>query len=164
MAVYECIVILFMISSCWSSELPPATKTAATLDDSQLSMSKEQSCPTWYRETKYNGVTRCVCGATLADGIVCNYTTQETLIFAGYCMSYNNKTNDTVTGGCLFSNHHVGAQIFLVTLPNDTFELNSFMCIVCVLCTFAFTHSCTPAVGLVDVGMLRCDPPTRQLW
>ena len=107
MAVFESIVILFMISSCWSSELPPATKTAATLDDSQLSMSKEQSCPTWYRETEYNGVTRCVCGATLEDGIVCNYTTQETLIFAGYCMSYNDTTNDTVAGECLFSEENL---------------------------------------------------------
>ena len=164
MAVYECIVIVFMISLCWSNELHPATKTAEILDDSRLSISQEQSCPTWYQETEYNGVIRCVCGVTLDGAIVCNYTTQETLISAGYCMSYNDTTNDTVAGGCPFSNPHVGAQIFLVTLPNDTSELNSFMCIVCVLCIFAFTHSCTPAVGLVDVGMLRCDPPTRQLW
>ena len=84
MATYECIVIVFMISLCWGSELPPATETAETTDGSQrgrLSVSKEQSCPTWYRETKYNGVTRCVCGATLDDGIVCNYTTQKRLLF-----------------------------------------------------------------------------------
>ena len=35
--------------------------------------------------------------------------------------------------------------------------------VVCMLCTFGFTHSCTLTVGLVDVGVLRCDPPTRQL-
>ena len=128
MAVYECIVIVFMISLCWGSELHPANKVAETLDGSRLSISQEQSCPTWYRETKYNGVTRCVCGATLDDSIVCNYTTQETLIFAGYCMSYNDTTKQTVAGGCPFSNHHAGAQIFFVTLPNDTSELNSFMC------------------------------------
>ena len=85
MAVYECIVIVFMISVCWGSELHPATKDAETADDSQLSISQEQSCPTWYRETEYNGVTTCVCGTTLKDSIVCNYTTQETLIIAGYC-------------------------------------------------------------------------------
>ena len=65
-----------------------------------------------------------MCGATLDGAIVCNYTTQETLISAGYCMSYN----DTVAGACPFSNHHVGAQIFLVTVPNDTSALNNFMC------------------------------------
>ena len=84
------IVIVFMISLCRGSELPPATKDAETADGSQrgrLSVVEEQSCPTWYQETKHNGVTRCVCGATLEENIVCNYTTQETLIFAGYCMS-----------------------------------------------------------------------------
>ena len=73
MATYECIVIVFMISLCWSSELPPATKDAETADGSQRGrLSIEQSCPTWYQETKYNGVTRCVCGATLEENIVCN--------------------------------------------------------------------------------------------
>ena len=124
-------MIVFMISLCCGSELPPATETAESLDGSQrgiLSISQEQSCPTWYRETKYNGVTRCVCGASLEENIVCNYTTQETLIFAGYCMSYNDTTKETVAGGCPFSNHHVGAESFLITVPNDTSELNSFMC------------------------------------
>ena len=43
-------------------------------------------------------------------------------------MSYNDTTKDTVAGGCPFSNHHDGGQIFYVTLPNDTSELNTFMC------------------------------------
>ena len=47
-----------MISLCWGSELHPATKAAEMLDGSQregLSVVQEQSCPTWYRETEYNG-------------------------------------------------------------------------------------------------------------
>ena len=120
-----------MISLCWGSELHPATETTETADGSQrerLSVSQEQSCPTWYRETEYNGVTRCVCGATLDDNIVCNYTTQETLVYVGHCMSYNDTIKETVAGECPFSNHHIGAQTFYATLPNDTSELNSFMC------------------------------------
>ena len=70
----------------------------------------------------------CVHGTTLKDSMVCNYTTQETLIFAGYCMSYNDTTEETVTGECPFSNPRVGAQSFFVTLLNDTSELNNFMC------------------------------------
>ena len=58
---------------------------------------------------------------------MCNYTTEETCIFTGYCMSYNDTTKDTVAGECPFSNHHEGGQVFYVTLPNDTSELNS-MC------------------------------------
>ena len=120
-----------MISLCWGVEFHPATETNEIADDSQRGGSvavEKKPCPTWYQEVKYNGVTRCVCGATLEDHIVCNYTTQETLISAGYCMSYNDTTKDTVAGGCPFSNHHDGAQIFYVTLPNDTSELNTFTC------------------------------------
>ena len=89
---------------------------------------EKQSCPTWYQETKYNRVAKCVCGATLDDNIMCNYTTQETLIFAGYCMNYNDTTKITVAGGCPFSNHHDGASIFYAALPNNNSELNTFMC------------------------------------
>ena len=131
MAVYECVVILFMISLCWSSELHPATETNEIIDDSQRSRSiavEEQSCPTWYRETKYNGVTRCVCGATLGIDVLCNATAQETLIMVGFCMSYNETFNDTVVGNCPFNSHPPDSQQFYVTLPNDTSELNTFMC------------------------------------
>ena len=130
--MYECIATVFMISLCWGSKLHPATETNDEIaDDSQRGRSisvEEQPCPTWYREVRYNGVTRCVCGATSEDNIMCNYTAQETLIFAGYCMSYNDTTKDTVAGGCPFSSHHDSAQIFYVTVPKDTSKLNTFMC------------------------------------
>ena len=133
MAMYECTVIVFMISLCCGSELHPATETTETAEGSQrgrLSISQEQSCPTMYRETKYNGVTRCVCGATLEENIVCNYTTQETLVYVGYCMSYNDTIKETVARECPFSNPHVGAQSFYATLPNDTSELLTASCAV----------------------------------
>ena len=130
MATYECRVILFIISLCWGSALHQERGTG-NLHDSQregVNAVEKQSCPTWYVETKHNGVTRCVCGATL-DGIVrCNDTTQESVILAGYCMSYNETINDTVIGRCPFNYHYPDAQTFYVTLPNDTSELNNFMC------------------------------------
>ena len=43
-------------------------------------------------------------------------------------MSYDDTINDTVVGRCPFNYHYPDAQIFYVTLPNDTSELNSFMC------------------------------------
>ena len=131
MAVYECTVILFMISLCWSSELHPATETAETADGSQRGRSmtvEEQSCPTWYRETEYNGVTKCVCGARLGIDVVCNATAKETLILVGFCMTYDETFNDTVVGKCPFNSHPPDSQQLYVTLPNDTSELNSFMC------------------------------------
>ena len=122
MAMCECVVIAFMISFCWGSKLHPATETNDdNADDSQRGRSvavEKKPCPTWYQETKYNGVTRCVCGATLEDNIMCNYTTQETLTFVGYCMSsYSDTTKDTVAGGCPSSNNPDGAHIYYVTVP-----------------------------------------------
>ena len=84
--------------------------------------------PTWYWETKHNGVTRCVCGATL-DGVMgCDDASLKTLILAGSCISYNETFNDTVIGRCPFSYHYPDTRVFYITLPNDTSELNSFMC------------------------------------
>ena len=100
MATYECRVILFITSLCWGSALHQERGTG-NLHDSQregVNAVEKQSCPTWYVETKHNGETRCVCGATL-DGIVrCNDTTQESVILAGYCMSYDDTVNGTVIG------------------------------------------------------------------
>ena len=131
METYECIVIVFMISLCWGNELHPATETNEIADDNQKGGStavEEKHCPTWYRETKYNGVTRCVCGARLGIDVVCNASTQKTLILVGFCMSYDEKFNGTVIGDCPFNYYRPSSQHFYVTLPNDTSKLNSFMC------------------------------------
>ena len=107
-----------------------ATETG-TLGDNQRGESRdvgEQSCPTWYRETKHNGVTKCVCGAIFDGEVVCDYETEETRMLAGYCMTYDGRINDTVIGRCPFSYHYPDTQIFYITLPNDISELNSFMC------------------------------------
>ena len=126
MAPYECGVILFMISLCWGSALQPANEV---LNDSLRSSGvEEQSCPTWYQETKHNELIRCVCGDTLGTAVKCDYATLATLIISNFCMSYDDTVNDTVVGRCPFNYHCPDAQTFYVTLPNDTSELNSFMC------------------------------------
>ena len=79
-------------------------------------------------ETKQSGVTRCVCGATLEGTVRCNDATQETQILEGYCMSYDVTINDTVVGRCPFNYHYLDTRTLYVTLPNDTSELNRFMC------------------------------------
>ena len=130
----ECGVILLMIGLCWGSALHPAMDNEIQNDSQTVrlkwgsSVVEAQSCPTWYRETKYNGVTRCVCGDTLGGVLKCDYATQKALIVTEVCMSYNETFNDTVVGRCAFNYHYPDAQVFYVTLPNDTSELNSFMC------------------------------------
>ena len=129
MATYESVVILFMAGLCWGRVLYPETEAIETLDSQRegLSVAEEQSCPTWYREKKQNGVTRCVC-SPIKDAVVCNDADQEALLTASLCMSYNDTINETVAGKCPFNYHHPNVQMFYITLPNDTSELNSFMC------------------------------------
>ena len=130
MAIYECLVVLFMASLSWGRALYQATEATEILCSQRegSSVVEKQSCPTWYRETKRNGVTRCVCGATLHSNVVCDDVAQETLLLAGSCMSYDDTINDTVAGRCPFNYHHPDVQMFYITVPNDTSELNSFMC------------------------------------
>ena len=134
MAAYKCGLVLFMISLCWSSELHPASENPETLHDSSnqrggaIAVQEKSSCPTWYRAAKNNGVTRCVCDATFEHAVVCDEDTQQTLLRVGYCMSYDDTINDSVVGRCPFNSHYPDTQIFYVTLPNVTSELNSFMC------------------------------------
>ena len=129
--MYVCRVILLMISLYWSGKLQSASAAIELIDNSQRSgwsVVEKHPCPTWYRKTKYNGVTRCVCGANLGGKVVCNDATQETLIIKGCCMSYDCTINETVVGQCPFNYHYPDAKYFYVTLPNDTSELNTFMC------------------------------------
>ena len=134
MASYEYRVILLMFGLCWGSALHPGMDNEIQdyIVRGRLKYEwyvvEEQPCPTWYLETNYNSVTRCVCGANIEGFVMCDYATQRTLIIAALCMSYNETFNDTVVGRCAFNYHNPDTQIFYVTLPNDTSELNSFMC------------------------------------
>ena len=69
-----------------------------------------------------------MCDAIFEHNVVCNEATQQTLICAGYCMSYDYRINASVIGRCPFNYHNPDTQIVYITLPNDTSELNSFMC------------------------------------
>ena len=77
---------------------------------------------------KHNAVSKCVCGATLEGVVRCDEASLEALIISGTCMSYDDIINDTVVGKCPFNYHYPDTQTFYITLPNDTTELNSFMC------------------------------------
>ena len=91
-----------MISLCWSSALDPAAENTETLDETtsqrgaQIAVTKNWSYPTWYWAVKDSGVTRCVCDATFEHVVVCHEATQQTLLRAGNCMSYD----DTIDDNC----------------------------------------------------------------
>ena len=90
MASYECGVILFILSLCWGSALHSRMDNELQNDNQKGRLRggshvvKEQSCPTWYRETKHNLVNKCVCGDTLGGYVMCDYATLETLILLAF--------------------------------------------------------------------------------
>ena len=124
LSAYECRVILLTVSLCWGSALHPARDTEMTGHGWGLYVVEKQSCPTWYRETKHNGVTRCVCGAIMWGVMLLPKRHWSLLAVVWVTM----KQSVTVIGGCPFSYHYPDDQTFYVNLPNDTSELNSFMC------------------------------------
>ena len=82
---YECGIILLILGSCWGSALHPEINSELQNDSQRGRLRagpyvvEAQSCPTWYRETKHNPVTRCVCGDTIEGFVVCDYATQKSL-------------------------------------------------------------------------------------
>ena len=89
--------------------------------------SDEHCCPTWFVKTNVNGNTRCECGHT-SDDVICNDDKKQILLSVSSCMTCNESSNDTVVGKCPFNYHYPNTRHLYITLPNDTSQLNSFMC------------------------------------
>ena len=60
--------------------------------------------------------------------MLCKQDTNETMLLAGFCMTYDASQNITLVGGCPYNYHKVNAKGFYVRLPKDVSSLNSFVC------------------------------------
>ena len=94
-----------------------------------------------------NNNTGCECGAGLGGKVKCNHNSKQVRLDIIWCMTYDNATKNTLVGGCPFSDLQKSSpQNDFVLLPNDTSELNEFMCgkmnRVGRLC-----HKCKPGFG-----------------
>ena len=89
-----------------------------------------QECPTWFIHK--NTSSGCKCGSPIGGSIgilvLCNQDTNETMLLAGFCMTYVASQNITLVGGCPYNYHKVDAKGFYVRLPEDVSILTSFMC------------------------------------
>ena len=119
--------------------------TTSQLEIYRDSQSKDHECPTWFNPSNNN--TECECGAGLGLGkVICNQTSRQVWLSVTGCMTYDNATKNTLAAGwCPFSDLQSSQNDF-VQLPNDTSELNEFMCgkmnRVGRLC-----HKCKPGFG-----------------
>ena len=133
--------------------------------DSQLN---DHECPTWFIPSSDN--TECECGADLVGvyllGVICNQNSKQVWLSVTVCMTYDNATKNTVAGRCPFSDlRRQSSQSNYVLLPNDTSELNEFMCgelnrdgRLCHKCKPGFG----PAVLSYEGKCLKCD--TSHGW
>ena len=84
-------------------------------------------CPTWFREAE-DGT--CECGSDLGGAVRCNKYTETVSIAAGFCMTYDTESNQTLAGVCRarypqrleYVNHTHSMGYF--TLPQNTTKLN----------------------------------------
>ena len=91
--------------------------------------SKVEICPTWF---VFNSSSRmCTC-QNLKEWVVCDQLTGVVKLAKGICMTYDNKTRTTDVGKCpytlLDTSHVERTESGYTELPNDTVELNEFLC------------------------------------
>ena len=115
---------------------------------------QDHECPTWFVPSGNNSHP-CECGKSKNTWhiIKCDQKPKQVWLHISFCMTYDNVTKNTVAAYCPFSDlerpsirHDHFFQNDFVLLPNDTSELNEFMCgnmnRVGQLC-----HKCKPGFG-----------------
>ena len=97
------------------------TSQLAIYRDSQFN---DHECPTWFIQSNN---TECKCGTSLPI-LKCNQNSKQVWLDAAMCMTYDSATKNTLVGQCPFCNLQKPSLQNYVLLPNDTSELNEFMC------------------------------------
>ena len=83
-----------------------------------------QTCPTWFVPSN----NTCKCGSTVGGTLVkCLENQNQSLLLAGFCMTYNDSTGVTVVGSCPFNYHPPVVQQVYIKLPKDVSKLNDLI-------------------------------------
>ena len=81
-------------------------------------------CPIWFRETD-NG--SCECGGELGGQIKCNKSSQRVSIAVNYCMTYDNISQELLTGYCNYPYRtrkcHKKDSLVYISLPSNITKL-----------------------------------------
>ena len=118
----------------------------------------DQRCPVWMKpKAGLNGTVTCDCGDSLGKTVLCDQSLHTSRLALGFCMTNDMGKNDSeVVGSCPFSYHKPDFDHLYVTLPQNTSELNAFMCgrvnrtgLLCSQCepglgpaVFSYTYQC----------------------
>ena len=119
--------------------------TTSQLEIYRGSQFKDHECPTWFIPSSNN--TECECGMNVSQKIMCDQNSKQVWLHVTLCVTYDNATKNALVGLCPFSDlRNPSLKSSFVLLPNETSELNEFMCgkmnRVGRLC-----HKCKPGFG-----------------
>ena len=87
---------------------------------------KEMTCSTstWYHT---NSAGQCECGVRLGDKVICK-PNKKVATIAWTCMSYDNKSQVTVAGKCIYSPLGSANNDYFIEQPIAVTELDDFTC------------------------------------
>ena len=121
-------------------------------------MNDDPRCPVWMKpKVGLNGTVTCVCGDSIGEVVLCDQSSHTSRLRVGYCMTNDEGENDSeVVGKCPFTYHKPDFDHLYVTLPQNTSQLNAFMCgavnrtgLLCGQCkpglgpaVLSYTHQC----------------------
>ena len=138
-------VIVVLVVALLAQARCSSTIKSEITQDPQL---REHECPTWFNPSSNND-TKCECGKNISDYTKCDQTSEQVWLRISACMTYDNGTGNTLLSEeCPFSGlqRSGGIESDYVLLPNNTSELNEFMCgkmnRVGLMC-----HKCKPGYG-----------------
>ena len=88
---------------------------------------KEPGCLLWMYRDEQSG--ECKCSNSPYGAVHCDPTIPRTSLLDCYCMTYNTEQNQTQLGHCVYGFNEISVPDYVYfTLPNNTLDLNEFMC------------------------------------
>ena len=137
-----------------------AASSNHTLSDQRLfGRNGGETCPTWFvpKRSDDNG-TVCRCGNLFGYSVQCREQTNQSLLEAEHCMTFDIATNTTFLSKCPFNSLRETNSDYTL-LPQNVSKLNKFMCgglnrtgLLCGQCSPGFG----PAVLTYDMKCVKC--------
>ena len=111
------------------------------------------------------GNAGCVCRERAHETVKCDRASNKSMLLLGMCMTYDNATGTTWLGACPYTiHHHIKDHVYL-ELPNDTLQLNSFMCgqlhrhgLLCGRCKQGYSSAVS------SIGFKCAECTNNQYW
>ena len=118
----------------------------------------DSRCPVWMKpKADLNGTVTCDCEDPLGEVVLCDQSLHTSQLALGFCMTEGEGENDSeLVGRCPFTYRKPNFDQVYITLPQNTSELNAFMCggvnrtgLLCSQCepglgpaVFSYTYQC----------------------